>query len=119
MKLYVQTYRDLFKRNFMLVLIACTFLIFTFFIWAGFPIFIVGHAVSQFTANVVIIHACISLSGGFLFSLFFVPINLKVAKNSAYLLNNSLMLSFFRLQTTWLLVSAILFEFFFMIVLLF
>ncbi|MFV2047438.1 hypothetical protein ACEWK1_08680 [Metabacillus sp. YM-086] len=83
MSLYLYNYSKVLKKNFMLVIVASFLLPLTFFIWAGVPFFIIGSTVAEFTSNLVIIHLCIALSGGFLFSLFFVPINLQVAKNIA------------------------------------
>ena len=110
MDLYFQNYLIVLKRNFMLVIMASLLLILTFFIWAGFPVFIIGGLVADLTANLAIIHFCISLSAGFLFSLFFVPINLKVAKNIATIKYRGVGRSFIYIQLTWTLVSSVIFE---------
>src|SRR5699024_11035891 len=60
---------------------ALVLLIPTVFIWAGVPFFIIGGVVENITTNPLLVHFCISLSGGFLFSLPFVPINFKASKN--------------------------------------
>lgn len=65
----------------MLVLMALVLLAVTFFIWTGVPFFIISSLVAELTSNFVIVYLCISLSGGILFSLYFVPLHLKVAKN--------------------------------------
>ncbi|PWA09449.1 hypothetical protein DCC39_13205 [Pueribacillus theae] len=62
MSLYFQTYLRVLKSNFMLVVMASVLLVLTFFIWAGFPFFLIGGAVADLTANLAIIHFCISLS---------------------------------------------------------
>ncbi len=82
----------------------------TFFIWAGVPFFIIGSAIAELTSNMIIIHLCISLSGGFLFSLFFVPINLKVAKNIAEIKQCSVLDSFMSIEIIWLLICSLIFE---------
>ncbi len=82
----------------------------TFFIWAGVPFFIIGSTVAELTTNFVIIHLSISLSGGLLFSLFFVPINLKVAKNIAEIKQCSVFDSFISIEMIWLLVCSLIFE---------
>ena len=110
MNLYFQNYIIVLKRNFILVIIASLLLILTFFIWAGLPIFIIGGLVADLTANLAIIHFCIALSAGFLFSLFFVPINLKVAKNIATLRSRGVGRSFIYIQITWTLVCSVIFE---------
>jgi len=116
MSLYLQNYSNVLKKNFMLVIIALVLLVLTFFIWAGVPLFIIGNSVEELTSNLVIIHLCISISGGFLFSLFFVPINLKVSKNIADIKNRSVMISFIRIEIIWILVCSLIFEIIFSIV---
>ncbi|MDL4839816.1 hypothetical protein [Aquibacillus rhizosphaerae] len=117
MQLYYQSYLNVLKRNFMLVIMALILLIITFFIWAGFPFFIIGSGVAGLTTNLVIIHFTISISGGLLFSMYFVPINFKVAKNVAKIKVRGVVNSFVRIQIIWIIVSAIIFEMFFCIVL--
>ncbi|MFA1822649.1 hypothetical protein ACDX78_21270 [Virgibacillus oceani] len=106
MNLYVQSYVSVLKRNFMLVVMAFVLLAVTFFIWAGVPFFIIGSLVADFTSHLAIIYLCISLSGGFLFSFYFVPINLKVAKNVAGIRQRSVESSFVYLQTIWIVVCS-------------
>lgn len=81
MNVYYHSYLKVLKKNFMLIIMALVLLIPTFFIWAGVPFFIIGGVVENITTNLLLVHLCISLSGGFLFSLPFVPINFKVSKN--------------------------------------
>lgn len=93
----------------MLVLMAMILLAVTFFIWAGVPFFIIPSLVAELTSNFVIVYLCISLSGGFLFSLYFVPINLKVAKNIGNIKGKHTTVSFMYLQTIFILVSSLIF----------
>ncbi|MBM7602584.1 hypothetical protein JOC75_000554 [Metabacillus crassostreae] len=115
MSLYSQNYSMVLKKNFMLVIIASVLLFFTFFIWAGVPVFIIGNFISELTSNLPIIYLCISISGGFLFSLFFVPINLKVAKNIANIKNRSVIISFMRIEVIWILFCSLIFALIFSI----
>lgn len=116
MSLYFQNYSNVLKKNFILVIIALVLLVLTFSIWAGVPLFIIGNSVAELTSNLVIIHLCISISGGFLFSLFFVPINIKVSQNIADIKNRSVMISFIRIEIIWILVCSLIFEIIFIIV---
>lgn len=100
----------------MLLIMALVLMVLTFFIWAGIPIFIMVNAVAEITSNVVIIHLCISLSGGFLFSLLFAPINLKVAINLADIKHRSVINSFIRIEIIWMLVCSLIFELVFIVV---
>lgn len=86
----------------MLVVIALMLLIPTFFIWAGIPFFFVGSAVSNLTANPILIHLCIALSGGLIFSVYFLPINLIVARKIAVIKKQSSIYSFLRLEALWI-----------------
>lgn len=116
MRFYSQIYSFVLKKNFMYVIMASMLLILTFFLWAGVPVFIVGNLVSDITSNLAIIYLCISISGGFLFSLFFVSINLIVAKQIAKIKNRSVMTSFIHIEMVWLLVCSVIFAIVFGIV---
>ncbi|GEN32098.1 hypothetical protein HNQ35_002551 [Cerasibacillus quisquiliarum] len=107
---YIQNYLHVLKNNFMLVIMASVLLVLTFFIWAGFPVFTVGLAVAGLTTNSAIVHFSISLSGGLLFSLYFVPFNLKVAKRIAKINFHSVQRCFVRIQIIWIIVCSIIFE---------
>jgi hypothetical protein len=116
MGLYCYNYSIVLKKNFMLVIMASMLLILTFFLWAGIPVFIVGSLVSGMTSNLAIAQICIYISGGLLFSLFFVPINLEVAKQIAKLKNRSVMISFIYIEIVWILVCSLIFAIAFRIV---
>jgi hypothetical protein len=94
----------------MLLIMAAFLAVLTFFIWTGFPIFIIGSSIANLTTNLVIIHFFIAVSGGLLFSLFFLPINLKVAKRMAEMKRRSVLGSFIRLETMWILGSSLIYE---------
>ena len=80
MSYYYNSYLNVLKREFMLVIIASVLLGVTFFIWAGVPVFIIGSAVANLTTSQFLVNLCISLSVATIFSLYFSPINLKVKK---------------------------------------
>ena len=109
MSYYFNSYLNVLKRNFMLVIIALMLLIPTFFIWAGIPFFMVGSAVGNLTANPILIYLCISLSGGLIFSLYFLPINLKVAREIEVIKQLSSLNSFLRLEAVWIIVVAMIY----------
>lgn len=107
MSKYYRLYSDAVKKNFMLVIIALMLLFPTFFIWAGVPVFFVGNALENIIANKYVIYLGISLSGGLLFSVYFLPVNLKVARNIADERNSSFLQEFFLLEIKWILAAAL------------
>lgn len=109
LNLYLNSYIKVLKRNYLLVLMASVLLTVTFFIWAGVPFFIVPSLLSKLTSNFVIVFLCISLSSGVLFSLYFVPLNLKVAKNIGNIKGSHTSKSFIYLQTIFIFVSSLVF----------
>ncbi|WP_299095675.1 hypothetical protein [uncultured Metabacillus sp.] len=106
---YYSSYLKVLKQNFLLAIIALMLLIPTFFIWAGIPFFVVGSVVGSLTTSPILIYLCISLSGGVLFSLYFLPINLKVARSIAVAKKRSSLNSFMRLEAVWIVVVAMIF----------
>jgi len=107
---YCNSYLNVLKGNFMLVLIASVLLILTLFIWAGIPAFIIGSAVASLTTNQFLINLCVSLSGAIIFSLYFLPINLKVAQHIAVTKKRSSYNSFIRIEIMWIVVVATIFQ---------
>lgn len=106
MDLYVKSYLRVLRRDFMLVAMAFVLLAVTFGIWAGVPFFLIGSFVGDFTSNVAIIYFSISLSGGFLVSVYFVPFHLNVAKYIAGLKSCNPVRTFGYLQLVWVVVSS-------------
>lgn len=100
----------------MLVIMTLVLLIVTFFIWAGIPVFVIGIAVADLTSNFVLTHLGISLSVGLLFSLYFIPINLKVARKIAVIKKRGSLNSFIRIEAGWILIGAFIFELVFSII---
>lgn len=109
MSLYSKAYAFVLKKNFMLLIIAITLLVLTFGYWIGIPYFVVGNMLSELNAPVLIQGICISMSAGLFFSLFFIPINFKVAKMVGEKKQQSTSQSFTRLQVAFVLVCAIIF----------
>lgn len=109
MSVYLHNYLEVFKKNFMLLVMAMVLLAVTFFIWAGIPFFIIGNLVAKLTSNSVITYLSISLSGGFLFSLYFVPFHLKVAERIGNIKGNHIAKSFVHLHTLWMIGSSLIF----------
>jgi len=102
MSFYYQNYLSLLKKKFMLLIIAVVLLIFTFFIWAGVPVYVIGNFVANMTSNPVYIYLCIAVSGGFLFSLYFLPINFKFAKHIANVKELNPVKYFIRIQVIFI-----------------
>lgn len=90
----------------MLVIIASVLLVVTFFIWAGVPVFIIGSAGANLTTSQFLVNLCISFSVAIIFSLYFLPINLKVAQDIAITKKRSSYNSFIRIEIMWILVVA-------------
>ncbi|RDW18211.1 hypothetical protein CWR48_11530 [Oceanobacillus arenosus] len=109
MILYIQIYLKVLKSNYMLLIMAIVLAFLTFFIWAGFPGFIISAMLENLTNNFAVILLCTLLSTGFLFSMLFMPINLKVAKIIADMKQSSQIHTFVRLEICWILVCAAVF----------
>lgn len=107
MKFYYNMYIDVLKKNFILAIIAVILLFPTFFIWAGVPVFIVGNTLSKIVTSPFLISLGVSLSGGILFSLYLLPINLKVARHIAGARKSNVFYSFLRLEIGWIVFGAI------------
>ncbi len=97
------------KKDIMLVLIALVLLFFTFGYWLVIPVFYVSLKISNITNSIIINYLCILFSVGFLFSLYFLPINLKVARNIAISKKHSFLSCFLMIEVVWIVVAAILF----------
>lgn len=110
MRNYCDSYIKVLKRNYMLLFIASVMLVVTFFIWAGIPVFIIGSAVSDLTANHFIIQLCISLSVAIILSLYFLAINIKVAQDMAATKKRSLFNAFIRIELFWIIGIALIIQ---------
>ena len=108
MGVYGKSYIFVLKKNFMMVIIAAALLILTFGFWFGIPLFLVSGILSELNLPFFIQAVSVSMSIGLFFSLFFIPINLKVAKVIEKMKKQSTLQIFTRLQLVFILVSAIL-----------
>lgn len=109
MRYYFQSYKQVLKKDIMLVLIALVLLFFTFGYWLVIPVFYVSLTISNITNSIIINYLCILFSVGFLFSLYFLPINLKVARNIAVSKKHSFLSCFLMIEVVWIVVATILF----------
>lgn len=108
MGLYGKSYVFVLKKNFMLLIIAAALLVLTFGFWFGIPLFVIAEILSELNLSFFIQAVSVSISIGLLFSLFFIPINLKVSKMVGEKQEQSILQTFMRLQLAFVLVSAIL-----------
>lgn len=106
MNLYYKAYVDVLKSEFMLLVIGVALLFFTFGLWAGFPLFIVGAVLADWNTPGNLILPIVFLLTGLLFSLYFVPIHLQVAKKVAKIKQQKTMFCFIKMQTGFMLSSA-------------
>ena len=107
---YYNSYLNVLKKDYMLIIIALVLLVPTFFIWAGIPFFIIGSAVSSMTTSQFFLNLCVSLSGALIFSLYFMPFNVKVAQDVAITKKRSSYNSFIRIELVWILALATIFQ---------
>ncbi|CAM3138217.1 hypothetical protein FITA111629_05860 [Filibacter tadaridae] len=107
MRLYREAYIFVLKKNYMLLTIATALLILTFGFWIGIPLFVVGNIFAELNASILIQGVCVFISAGLLFSLFFIPLNLKVAKRVGEMKQQSTLQTFIRLHLAFILLSAV------------
>lgn len=99
MGLYREAYVSVLKKDFMLLIIAIVLVFFTFAYWIGIPIFYIGDVLSELNVPSFISIVCIFLSAGLLFSLSFIPLNIKVAQVVGKSKQQSTFQAFTRLQS--------------------
>ena len=109
MSLYSKGYAFVLRKNFMLLVIAIALLFFTFAFWIGIPVFVLGNILSELNTPIFIHGVCISIAVGLFFSIFFIPINLKVAKMVGEMKQESTTQAFSRLHLAFILLGAIVF----------
>ncbi|MYL59959.1 hypothetical protein GLW20_20820 [Virgibacillus halodenitrificans] len=107
MGLYYESTLNVLKKNFMLLIMAIVLLIPTFFLWAGVPFFIIGALVENLISNPVLVFISISLSGGFLFSLYFLPFLYKVAKQLANITQTGVGNVLLRIHTIFIFICTV------------
>ncbi|PIC56485.1 hypothetical protein CSV80_14670 [Sporosarcina sp. P12(2017)] len=106
MSYYYNSYLHVVKREFMFIIMAAVLLVLTFFIWVGVPVFIIGSAVASLTTSQFLVNLCISFSIAIIFSLYFLPINFKVAQDIAVTKKRSTYNSFIRIEIMWIVAIA-------------
>ncbi|PIC85930.1 hypothetical protein CSV72_11300 [Sporosarcina sp. P20a] len=106
MSYYYNSYLHVVKREFMLVIMAAILLVVTSFIWVGVPVFMIGGAVASLTTSQFLVNLCISFSVAIIFSLYFLPINFKVAQEIAVTKKRSIYNSFIRIEIMWIVAIA-------------
>lgn len=98
MGLYREAYVSVLKKDFMLLIIAIGLAFFTFAYWIGIPLFVVGDMLDNLHMPTLISIVCVFLLIGLLLSLFFIPLNLKVARVVRIAKQQSMLKTFTRLQ---------------------
>lgn len=109
MTLYRKAYAIVLRKDFMLIMIALVLMFVTFAFWIGIPIILVGNFISNLKVSIFIQIFCISLSVGLSFSLFFIPIHLKVARVVGEMKTESTLKVFSRLHFVFVLLSTTIF----------
>ena len=99
MRLYREAYVSVLRKNFMLLIIAFVLVFFTFAYWIGIQIFVIGNMLDRLHIPVLISAVCVFLLVGLLFSLFFIPLNIKVARAVGKSKQQSTFQTFTRLQS--------------------
>lgn len=106
MGLYREAYATVLKKNFMLLIMAVVLVFFTFAYWIGLPLFVVGSILGALHIPYFMLSVCVYLNAGLLVSLFFIPLNLKVASVVGKLKQQSTWRAFTRLQLGFVLTCA-------------
>ena len=111
MSLYSKAYVYVLRKNVMLLIIGIALAFFTFAFWIGVPIFVFGNMLIELNTPIFFYGLCISISVGLFFSVFFIPINLKVAKVVGKMKQQSTIQSFILLHLVFVLICALVFYF--------
>lgn len=109
MKLYWQAYKYILKKDIMLLIIACFMLFFTFGLWLGIPVWVISTYVEKYTNNIILVIIIVPISVGIFFSLYFMPINIKVARRIAHIKKSSTWKKLLRIESVFVLMIAIIF----------
>ncbi|MGE7920808.1 hypothetical protein ACQKM9_18000 [Viridibacillus sp. NPDC093762] len=118
MSIYSKAYRDFLKKDFMLLVIAIVLLFFTFGLWMGVPVFVVGIFLWEINIPPFISIILVLLLISVLFTIFFIPMNIKVAKTIGKIKNRSTLRIFSRLQLIFILSSSVIFSLIFIVIIL-
>lgn len=93
----------------MLLIIACFMLFLTFGIWLGIPIFIILVYLTENMDNMLLACLIVPISVGLFVSLYFLPINIKVARSIAHIKQCHSWKIFLRVESIFVLMTAIIF----------
>lgn len=107
MSIYREAYAIVLKKNFMLLIIGLVLVFFTFAYWVGIPVFVVGGMLDELRMPNFISIVILFLSAGFLFSVLFIPLNIKVAHVVGKLKQQSTLQAFTRLQLRFILLCTV------------
>lgn len=107
MSIYREAYATVLKKNFMLLIIGLVLVFFTFAYWVGIPVFVVGGMLDELRMPNFISIVILFLSAGFLFSVLFIPLNIKVAHVVGKLKQQSTLQAFTRLQLRFILLCTV------------
>lgn len=107
MSIYWEAYATVLKKNFMLLIIGLVLVFFTFAYWVGIPVFVVGGMFDELRMPNFISIVILFLSAGFLFSVLFIPLNIKVAHVVGKLKQQSTLQAFTRLQLRFILLCTV------------
>lgn len=109
MKLYWQTYKYFLKKDIMLLIIACFMLFFTSFLWLGLPVWVISVYIEEYTNSILLGIIIVPISVGIFFSLYFMPINIKVARRIADIQKSNKWKILLRIESIFVLMVAIIF----------
>lgn len=118
MSLYSKTYLRVLKKNFILLIVTIALLFFTFGFWMGIPVYVIGDILSKYDTPHYIQNICVLFGIGLLFSIFFVPINFKVAEVLREIKSQKLLPLFIRIQLGFIVFAIIFFYLIFNIIIL-
>ena len=107
LKLYRNAYKFILKTDFMLLVIALVSIFFTAFIWVGVPVFVMSDWLSKFNIPIYVIIFIVPIIMGFILSLYFIPLNLKVARRVAKIKGQSDLSQLIWIQLAFVLLFAV------------
>lgn len=109
MKLYWQAYKYILKKDIMLLIIACFMLFFTFGLWLGIPVWVISVYIAEYTNSILLVFIIVPISIGIFFSLYFMPINIKVARRIAHIKKSSTWKILLKIESVFVLMIVIIF----------
>lgn len=109
MKLYWQTYKYILKKDIMLLIVACFMLFLTFGLWLGLPVWVISVYIAQFTNSIFLVFIIVPISVGIFFSLYFMPINIKVARSIAHIKKSNTWKILLQIESVFVLIIAVIF----------